>query len=375
MPKSEQNDWIGDALGVDTSSYQPADSSDGGGGMSGVTPDGAGYSTAASDSSETQSASAASGDDAGMTGATSDGAPYSTQGATPDSSSSAPTDASGAGGGMSAATDDGAPYSSPDSEPDGSQAPPDDQGSAGGMSAVTDDGAPYSAQGTADDQSVDDTPAPAAGPADGDERGLTSGERAYAHEIFGDSLDYDVILINYNGLASTGASRTTGNTINLEAEEFVPGTFDLTGSGRETLVHEMTHVWQYQHDGWTYAPAALWAQLKSWASTGSRDGAYDWRQLDSAGTPWEEWNPEAQAAAVERYNQALRAVQGGKAQAADYGDLALLDKYIRHMQAGPAQRSADSGGADDGGAEGAGPGGPPAGGKPGADDEEGLPGL
>ncbi|KPK89195.1 MAG: hypothetical protein AMJ88_17920 [Anaerolineae bacterium SM23_ 63] len=28
------------------------------------------------------------------------------------------------------------------------------------------------------------------------------------------------------------------------------------------LMHELTHVWQYQHDGWIYLFEALWVQLK-----------------------------------------------------------------------------------------------------------------
>ena len=47
-----------------------------------------------------------------------------------------------------------------------------------------------------------------------------------------------------------------------------------------TLVHEMTHVYQYQTGGWGYAPEALWAQFKSFVTTGDRGGAYDWEAAD-----------------------------------------------------------------------------------------------
>jgi hypothetical protein len=57
------------------------------------------------------------------------------------------------------------------------------------------------------------------------------------------------------------------------------------------LVHELTHVWQYQHGGPDYLSKALWAQLVG-------DG-YDWRKGLDAGKPWEALNPEQQAALLE----------------------------------------------------------------------------
>jgi outer membrane protein OmpA-like peptidoglycan-associated protein len=280
--------------------------------------------------------------DGGMTGVTADGAPYSAQGTAPDSSQSAPAPADG-GGGMTGVTADGAPYSAQGTAPESSQSAPAPADGGGGMTGVTADGAPYSAQGTAPESSQDG----GGTSTESDERSLTSSERSYAHDIFQDTLDYGSITITRGALASTGATRTVGNTINFEESEFTPGTFDLTSDGMNTLVHEMTHVWQYQHQGWTYAPAALWAQFKSWASTGHRGGAYDWRSLDKAGTPWEEWNPEAQAEAVEDYNKALRAVQSGSGSKDNYSDLGLLQKYIDHMLAGPPKASG-AGGADAG---------------------------
>jgi len=247
-------------------------------------------------------------------------------------------------GGMTGVTPDGAPYSGQGTSPDSSQSAPAPADGGGGMTGVTPDGAPYSAQGTSPDSSQDG----GGTSTDSDERSLTSSERSYAHDIFEDTLDYGSITITRGALASTGATRTVGNTINFEESEFTPGTFDLTSDGMNTLIHEMTHVWQYQHQGWTYAPAALWAQFKSWASTGDRGGAYDWRSLDKAGTPWEEWNPEAQAEAVEDYNKALRAVQSGSGSKDNYSDLGLLQKYIDQMLAGPPKASG-AGGADAGG--------------------------
>lgn len=192
-------------------------------------------------------------------------------------------------------------------------------------------------------------------------RSLNEPEINYAKDVYHDSLDYSVITITRGSLMSTGAPRTIGNTIHFTDDYYVGDTMDLTEAGKLTLIHEMAHVWQYQHTGWTYAPKALWAQAKAWWHTGSRNAAYDWRSLHNAGTPWADWNPEAQAEAVEDYNEALRKGMEGTATPEDYETLSMLQPYIADMQAGPppAPEGAEEGEANPndggGGAEG-GPG-------------------
>jgi len=154
-------------------------------------------------------------------------------------------------------------------------------------------------------------------------RPLSSAELADAKAIFGSSLDYSKIVVDGGSVASLGASRTIGNTVHLTPDLFAPGSSDTTTEGRRTLVHELTHVWQYQHDGWTYAPKALWAQAKA-AVKGDRNGAYDWEPLVKKGIPFEEWNPEAQAEAVEDYNKALHNAHDGTATKKDYSNLTVL---------------------------------------------------
>jgi hypothetical protein len=170
-------------------------------------------------------------------------------------------------------------------------------------------------------------------------RGLSGGERSYAHAIFYDTLNYDAITITGGGVATMGADltdtecRTIGNSIGLSPDNFNPdGT--LTDKGMETLIHEMTHSWQYQHGGWSYIRKALIAQGIAQAVQGDRNAAYDWQRLATAGTPWEQWNPEAQAKAVEDYNIALRAAQGGSTQSSVYQTLGELQPYLDQMTAG-----------------------------------------
>lgn len=149
-------------------------------------------------------------------------------------------------------------------------------------------------------------------------RHINAGEISYAREIFGDSLDYSKITITRDSLMSTGAPKTIGNTVHMRskwgAEQFTKDgsgeyTLELTEAGRQLLVHEMTHVWQFQNGGLAYIPDSLVSQLRARLGSGSRNGAYDWRSAAKAGTPWADWNPEQQAELVEEYNRALRHVK------------------------------------------------------------------
>jgi hypothetical protein len=77
---------------------------------------------------------------------------------------------------------------------------------------------------------------------------------------------------------------TLANTIYMKAT--------AADDWRHTLVHESTHVWQYQHVGSRYATDALGAQL-----TLGGNVAYDWQKaLPGA---WRDFNREAQAQTIE----------------------------------------------------------------------------
>ncbi|HMQ33657.1 MAG TPA: peptidoglycan-binding protein [Chloroflexaceae bacterium] len=166
-------------------------------------------------------------------------------------------------------------------------------------------------------------------------RGLSGDEIAAAQEIFGETIDYSQVVLERNSLYNAGSSRTVGNTIALTDDKFDGDGLTLNSAGRSTLIHELAHVWQYQNRGWSYAPEALWAQAKAWWETGSRNAAYDWEQLHADGVPWEEWNPEAQAEAVEDYNDALQRIKAGEGTADDYQTLKDAQPYIDKMRGPP----------------------------------------
>jgi Domain of unknown function (DUF4157) len=164
-------------------------------------------------------------------------------------------------------------------------------------------------------------------------RKLNPTEIAYAKDVFKESVDYSEITITRDSMFATGAPKTIGNTIHLRSDwgHFKEDTLDLTQEGLETLIHEMGHVWQYQNGGLAYIPDSLWAQLKASISGGSRNAAYNWREAVRAGTPWEEWNPEQQAEAIEDYNRLLRKSKDGTATVGELGEIAILLPYMQKV--------------------------------------------
>jgi hypothetical protein len=168
------------------------------------------------------------------------------------------------------------------------------------------------------------------------ERPLTSDEIAYAREVFKDSIDYSEITITRDSMMAVGAPRTLGNTIHLRSDwgHFEGDTMNLTQQGKETLIHEMGHVWQYQHGGLAYIPESLWAQIKAAVGHGGRNAAYNWRDAEKAGLPWEKFNPEQQATAIEDYNKLLRKSKDGTATLEETAELARLVPYMQKVWSG-----------------------------------------
>ncbi|MDR3415536.1 MAG: DUF4157 domain-containing protein [Nevskia sp.] len=175
-----------------------------------------------------------------------------------------------------------------------------------------------------------------------DRRKLTPAEQHYAHDIFLESLDYDAIDITKNSTLARGTSRTFKNTINLQDRWFKPNSMDLTDQGQEVLVHEMGHVWQYQHGGYTYIPSSLIPQAIA-GDRGTRNLAYNWRDAANNRLPFQNWNAEQQAECISDYNEALRRINNPPAAAPggdppsllkDYNTVSLADPYIKLVQQG-----------------------------------------
>jgi hypothetical protein len=122
------------------------------------------------------------------------------------------------------------------------------------------------------------------------ERALTEPERALLRQVFRGSVAlYNVRLVTgFAGLFSVNDRPfTLGNTIYMKGDD--------PAANLDTLVHECTHVWQFQNAGVRYATDALWAQ-----ATIAGQGEYVWEDEPTRGnTSWQDFNREAQAALVQ----------------------------------------------------------------------------
>jgi hypothetical protein len=123
-------------------------------------------------------------------------------------------------------------------------------------------------------------------------RPLSTFERSEASFVFGGSIIYErVVVVEGAGWPDTlarlsarisGAQPPSHNAITLGNHIYFPvqlrtGAQPLDPEGTSDmawLVHELTHVWQYQHSGPIYLGQALWAQIR----LGPQAYSYGWEQ-------------------------------------------------------------------------------------------------
>jgi hypothetical protein len=116
-------------------------------------------------------------------------------------------------------------------------------------------------------------------------RPLNSQERDLLIRIFGDSINLDPVRVAYTRLISAStAAYTMGNTILIPVG---------TNTSTSTIVHEMTHVWQYQTMGTRYISDSALHQVVQ------GDNAYDVDLV--AGQSFYSYAAEQQAVIVQRY--------------------------------------------------------------------------
>ena len=167
-------------------------------------------------------------------------------------------------------------------------------------------------------------------------RPLTADETALATEIFGASLDLGPVRLTRDSVWSLYAPKALGHNVHLKTSwgHFQGPHLRLSAEGRQTLVHELAHVWQHQNGGRAYVYDSAAAQLYALVRHGDRGAAYRWRVALDRGLPWRRWNPEQQASAVERYAVALAAARRGEASPRDREVLALLAPYVALVRRG-----------------------------------------
>ena len=153
-------------------------------------------------------------------------------------------------------------------------------------------------------------------------RGLFSREVDEFRPIFGNTLDCDRVRIHENNPWPDRIDRvgrklkrmppptkhshnaiTLGNhcyfPVKLPVE--LPSVSDSVNYKVDWLIHELTHVWQYQKIGWSYVWKALLAQFREKAKAyefGGEDGLIKSRQKS---IPFKQFNPEQQGNIVQTY--------------------------------------------------------------------------
>lgn len=106
----------------------------------------------------------------------------------------------------------------------------------------------------------------------------------------------------------------------------------LNPAGMETLIHELTHIWQFQRTGYTYATKSLSIQTKD---PTSRSATYNaWEAAVIRGEPFCSMNVEAQGDAMQTYYRTLKAIESGTFTKDDVELLARLRPYVRDVQRG-----------------------------------------
>lgn len=117
---------------------------------------------------------------------------------------------------------------------------------------------------------------------------LTPEERRIAFEIFRSSIDLDPVRVVEAPIAN--APTTLGNFIRVRPGEPI---------SRRTLIHELTHVWQFQTKGTEYISDSALHQAWAAITAGSRDAAYDVTIVP--GQSIHDYQAEHQAMIVEGY--------------------------------------------------------------------------
>jgi hypothetical protein len=185
-------------------------------------------------------------------------------------------------------------------------------------------------------------------------RPLTQLEIEMARSIFGESIDYSRVRLMR--AAEPLWFRTVGNVIRIppffsvdpaDAGRPRPLSVDYM---RHTFIHELTHVWQYQHGGTSYLSYSIGPQIAAMARGRGRNAAYCY-EADPGKSFWT-FSPEQQGLIVENtflMRESGRALLcdpkgqlGWEADPAVIGPLVPLhERYVAQMRAAlPAPEAA-----------------------------------
>lgn len=122
-------------------------------------------------------------------------------------------------------------------------------------------------------------------------RPLNAAERTAALRIFGTSINLDLVRVDERaiiGPAFSGRAYTSFHTINSWGREPI-----------DVMMHELTHVWQYETAGAIYMPQAIHAQV--WGGGYAYNGAQGLREAKAAGKNFHLFNREQQGQIIQNF--------------------------------------------------------------------------
>jgi Subtilase family len=161
-------------------------------------------------------------------------------------------------------------------------------------------------------------------------RSLTPDEIKLAKSVFGNSINYRLVKLDEAAKTVDWAKQLKGFNAPRPFTTF--HTINSWGKlEKETLIHELTHIWQYEHGGAKYIPEALAVNGKS--SGYDYKGVSNLRKLQAARKGMSSFNPEQQAKIVEEYfliktGQASKANFSGGATSKDLPTYAHFVKEV-----------------------------------------------
>ncbi len=169
-------------------------------------------------------------------------------------------------------------------------------------------------------------------------RPLTAQEIREARKVFGEQVDYQKVLI-FEGNEVPNRIDDIGRWLKrmpkrdrLVKNAITFGNWCLFGRLIQTqrahdmgwLVHELTHVWQFQHMGWRYLLEALQSHRKSGAKAYDFGGESGLEQHRRIGTRFTDFNLEQQGDIAKHYYRRL----------AEGKDPGIWGFYIRQLREG-----------------------------------------
>jgi hypothetical protein len=169
-------------------------------------------------------------------------------------------------------------------------------------------------------------------------RTLNQNELAEVEKVFGPGLDVTRVRVNENaqignqvgrlGAWLRGKEPPTANAITIFNTSYFPVTLTTADPGNSLwlrdmgwLMHELTHQWQYQHDGPLYLIQAIFAPTYVYAPAGQTpDEAL--KEFSKAGKKFHDFNREQQGDIVRDYFFALKQNQ----------DVSGWNEYIQEVR-------------------------------------------